>query len=166
MTKNRALFITIAILILDRAAKMAAQYGLTDPGALVNRTGNVFWGFAYYLHTGFLYNVECSFLPVVLGLAVVAWMASLAYKPFWDLPSPAAARLGFGLALVGALSQFVDCALYGGAIDYILLTYMFDGPVFNLADLAIAAGGLIIAGSILRNELKRGGYHEPELASV
>jgi signal peptidase II len=49
--------------------------------------------------------------------------------------------LGHVLVITGSLSNLIDRALYGGVIDFIILSYhYYTWPVFNCADIAIVCG--------------------------
>jgi signal peptidase II len=57
--------------------------------------------------------------------------------------------LSLGLQLGGALGNLADRLHYGHVIDFIEVRYW---PVFNVADTAIVAGGLILAYYLWREE--------------
>jgi lipoprotein signal peptidase len=56
-------------------------------------------------------------------------------------------RAGIIFILSGAISNIVDRLLYGCVVDYINLRVW---PVFNLADVYITLGGIIVVADILR----------------
>ena len=55
------------------------------------------------------------------------------------------ADIGFGLIIGGAIGNFVDRLYVGGVIDFIELYYgQWSWPTFNVADIAIVVGFLIV----------------------
>jgi len=62
------------------------------------------------------------------------------------------AIIGETLIIAGSLSNILDRILYGGVIDFIVLSYgKHSWPVFNIADVAIVIGICIILVSIWRD---------------
>ena len=59
------------------------------------------------------------------------------------------------LILSGAVSNFMDRIIYGGVIDFILLSYKgWSWPVFNIADMCVVFGVFILFKESFRmNEL-------------
>ncbi len=88
---------------------------------------------------GLLGNLPQPAIMVILGvaLAMLVW--------WWTTAKDFLPRLGLALALGGALSNIVDRVFYGAVADFF---HLFWGDraffVFNLADLAITLGALIL----------------------
>lgn len=61
------------------------------------------------------------------------------------------AKLGQGVLLIlfGGLSNLLDRIFYKGVVDYIRLGYIF--PAFNLADVLIIAGCLMVGWQVLHS---------------
>ena len=55
-------------------------------------------------------------------------------------------RLGLGLLLGGAIGNFIDRIRFGYVVDFInvRLFNSYDFPVFNIADISIVIGTIII----------------------
>ncbi len=90
--------------------------------------------------------------PVLLvGAAFLALLLLLILFPRFT-------RNHWAIALVcaGALGNLYDRIVYGSVIDFIDLSFW---PVFNLADVAITAGGLVLAYELLTNKEKRAKQH-------
>ncbi len=76
-------------------------------------------------------------IAVIVALLIVAWR-------FYALTLTA--DIGFGLIIGGAIGNFVDRVYVGGVIDFIELYYrQWSWPTFNIADVAIVIGFLIVA---------------------
>lgn len=60
---------------------------------------------------------------------------------------------GFGIVIGGIIGNLVDRILYGAVIDYLSFHFFgYDFPIFNIADIGITFGFLIIAIGILRRD--------------
>lgn len=85
--------------------------------------------------------------PLVVGLLVLgAVVAVLAwFLRHTDLPG---AWVGAGLLVGGAVGNTVDRLTLGSVIDFLRVS---GGPAFNLADVAIVTGALVLAAAARRD---------------
>ena len=60
-----------------------------------------------------------------------------------------------GILFSGALGNFIDRAFYGYVTDFIYFS-LIDFPVFNIADISIVIGVVLLIISILKGEDKNG----------
>ncbi len=131
--------------ILDRLSKIYASRFLTDtdisifPGlkfSLMFNTGISFSLFAS--SSGVIAWELTALIAVIVALLIVAWR-------FYA--RSLVADIGFGLIIGGAIGNFVDRLCIGGVIDFIELYYgRWSWPTFNIADIAIVGGFLLILG--------------------
>ena len=82
---------------------------------------------------------------VVLLVASLLALAALAWVLRWFLTS-FSSRVGSGLVFGGAASNLVDRLFAGAVTDYLELSFWW---VFNLADVAILVGALVLTFSFL-----------------
>lgn len=100
---------------------------------------------------GLLHGPECYrfFLingAVIIITALVALHALVSFRAQRSI-------LGHVLIIAGSVSNIMDRYWYGGVIDFIHLHYKeWSWAIFNVADIAIVAGALIIAFSTLRDK--------------
>ncbi|MGZ0188027.1 MAG: signal peptidase II [Alphaproteobacteria bacterium] len=83
-------------------------------------------------------------VPVIVFIAV-----SLAISGFlaWQMVKAETRISMFGYAFIvgGALGNVIDRAIYGAVIDFVLLYWrQWSWPVFNIADMAITLGVVLI----------------------
>lgn len=78
--------------------------------------------------------------PIVLGSGVVG-MVMLAAVWIFRRRAHWSEQLGYALFLAGALGNGLDRLLLGYVVDFIHLHYW---PVFNVADICITAGALVL----------------------
>jgi signal peptidase II len=104
--------------------------------------------YTYVENTGVSYNLF-SELPVwaLAGLAAVAVAGMLVW--WWRSADPLV-RTGLMLIIGGALSNAIDRMVYGGVADFFRLHWGdMSFFVFNIADVAISAGVVLLAADVL-----------------
>lgn len=137
MSSIQSLGITLSVLAVDQFSK---YYILRA----VHREGNFFQlGQAVKFHV--VYNPGGAFglfpnKQLVFILVGVVVTGLLLYLLFSMQLQPIAC-LGLALALGGSLGNLIDRLLHGAVIDFIQI-YSF--PVFNIADMAIVSGAVIV----------------------
>lgn len=131
-------FYLAALLIAaaDQLIKLAAQHFLAGRSipllgplklTYIQNTGaafSIFTGFSNYL----------AIIGVIVVLLIIYFQRQPAARDFW-------LQTGLALVLGGSLGNLVDRICRGYVIDYLDLTYW---PVFNLADMMIDLGVLLI----------------------
>jgi signal peptidase II len=144
------LLMTVSLFGCDHATKLAAESTLSG-----GRTVNVVNGL---LELRYAPNPDTAFSllghlgiarPPSLLLAASA-IALVGVVAAWITARKRASRtqhIGFGLVLAGALGNVVDRAVRGYVVDFIHLTRW---PVFNVADIAVVAGMLLLVMATLR----------------
>lgn len=149
-TLSRALRLAIVLLTVslfgcDHATKIAAEATLAHGPPLPLVAGVLELRYTVNDDTAFsvLRNLGVERTPGPL-LAVSAF-ALLAIALAWAVSARRSAsraqHVGFALVVGGALGNVVDRALRGHVIDFIHLTRW---PVFNVADIAVVAGMILL----------------------
>lgn len=137
------------VFILDRVTKYWAAQILSSPMVINN------WlSCSYTINRGISFGIADSVNPyvflgisliVVVLLVFVGQLALTAYKQHSSI-------IGHMFVLAGGLSNLLDRIIYHGVIDFIVLSYQtWSWPVFNVADVAINLGILIIVIQSLRS---------------
>lgn len=134
----------LAVIFLDRVTKMwATQYACQSPlsivgeyiSCMVTYNRGVSWSLlSYKSMIGF--SAVTLLIMGVIGLLVMHMVTEYRKN-----------NMLFGeiLVLGGALSNLYDRLVYGGVLDFIRLQYgSWVFPVFNVADIAIVGGVLIM----------------------
>lgn len=120
----------LLLLLIDQALKLLAIH---RNFALVNK------GIAYGLFPSF-------FKPFFFILIILILFFVSLFLIFVPRKRNGPFRISLILILTGGISNFIDRVIYGGVVDYINLSFL---PGFNLADLAISTGFLILIKKIL-----------------
>ncbi|RMF18714.1 MAG: lipoprotein signal peptidase [Gammaproteobacteria bacterium] len=83
-------------------------------------------------------------LAVGISVMLVVWLARLPRHDRWM-------AVALSLVLGGALGNLYDRVLHGYVVDFIHLYYdKYHFPAFNIADMAITAGAVMIALDVFR----------------
>jgi signal peptidase II len=138
------LAVAAAVLALDQAAKVAIRDAL-EPGE--RRDLVLGFDLTRVTNDGIAFGLLEDGGALVLVVTGVALMAVLA----WFATAPLRSRLwlGVGLLLGGALGNLLDRITESGVTDFIDPPLW---PAFNVADIAITAGVVVLALSALGPE--------------
>ena len=99
---------------------------------------------------GGFWNLTGTFLVVfVCAVLVIVVLVALNCKQ----RQPAAIQVIFGLITAGAMGNLLDRLRLGYVVDFIDLGWW---PVFNVADMAIVGGAILLAVKLLWNEKGEG----------
>lgn len=144
--------IFVTLFLLDRVSKYWAYYYLETEikvasflsfDFVINR--GVTWGLFSSDNTTIFVLVSVIIFIIVAGLFLYTINK---FRQGYNI-------LGETIVLSGAISNLIDRVLYHGVIDFISLNYMdWYFPVFNLADVFIDLGVLIMVFEYFKNESK------------
>jgi signal peptidase II len=102
-----------------------------------------FFDYVLVWNTGVSYSLFDGVPPVALGL--VAAVAIVALGIWWFRTRDTLTRLGLMLVIGGAVSNALDRLLYGAVADFFHFHWQdWSFYIFNLADVAITAGVLLL----------------------
>jgi len=138
----------VGVLLLDRLTKAWAERSLTDaPVDLIDGVLTL----RFTTNTGGAFSLlpDAPWFFAAASIVACLVIAVMAFRP-----RPRLHAVAFGLILAGALGNLLDRALRapgmrGDVVDFIDLHVW---PVFNVADVAIVAGVLLLASGALRSE--------------
>ena len=112
---------------------------------------------ADFVNTGALFGIKLGLPPEYSNMlfAGVSLLAAIGIVAWSFLPSTGRDRLlcaALGLILAGTVGNFYDRIVFHGVRDFLHWNYLFDWPVFNIADccLVCGAGLMLIQAFILR----------------
>ncbi len=131
-------FLFLIIILLDRLSKWYALQQWQVPMHI-----NQFLTFELAYNRGIswgMFHSASDFVFVLVSIAigvVTLFVAGTAWIRFMNGQS----IIGELLVVAGSVSNLIDRVLYGGVVDFILLSYgEWSWPVFNFADMAIVLG--------------------------
>jgi signal peptidase II len=137
------------IVVLDQVTKYVAEARL-EPGRRVDVLGDLF-GFRLFYNSGAAFSLGTSITPVLTTfacIAVVVMVVAIARtRSLWW-------ALAVGTLLGGAVGNLIDRLLRppgigrGEVVDFLELP---SWPIFNVADMAVVTGALLIVLLSLRD---------------
>lgn len=133
-----ALLAAAGVVAVDQASKWLVRQAAGD---LPYELG---WGFGLreVANTGVSFGRFSGSNDVIL-VAVTALAAMLGIA---TVVSPPRYRFGFGVLLGGAIGNLIDRMRFGAVIDFVDVPWW---PTFNVADVAIIGGVLVIVWQVL-----------------
>lgn len=143
-----SVFLGLDVLILDRLHKYIQinVMGWTG-GEVINIAP--FMDYTLVWNTGISYGLLGGLTPEMLLLIMGAAMIALLF--WWIKDTAILTRIGIALALGGALSNAIDRVIYGAVADFF---HFYIGGwswyVFNIADVAISLGVVLLIFDVLR----------------
>jgi signal peptidase II len=139
--RNTLVFIMSVVftLTLDQVLK-AVVVNCVSPGQIVTLVPHLLW-LTYSTNTGAAFGLLKGsgqlifFFSLILVVMMLVWF-------FWSRERMGAmAFIGLGLIVGGALGNLADRIFRGEVVDFIDLGWW---PVFNIADMAILVGAIIV----------------------
>lgn len=140
---------------IDRGHKYLQVHALQwTPGDFLPVPGVPFLDIGLTYNTGISYGLFGS-LPVwAIGMLLVVAMSALVV--WWARTGSVLVRAGLALCLGGALSNALDRLIYPGVADFFWLHFgTFSFFVFNLADVSITLGVLLLLLDLVRIDRNR-----------
>lgn len=149
--KNKTLFIiSIILFIFDRIAKNLVITKLTK-GTFYPIIDGIL-SFTHLENTGAAFSLfqEKQLFLITISIFIIIFILHFFYRNKLTAKLP---QIGWGLILGGALGNLFDRVNYNYVIDFINLDFI-NFPVFNIADIAISLGVVIVGYYILFKEGK------------
>lgn len=141
----------LVVFVLDRASKwwvvthfhMSESHKLLDGILYLTYVEN--YGAAFGIFPG------QSWFFLLCGIIVIAGLTF--YNARYRVPGPV--RIFIGALAGGALGNLSDRFFYGYVIDFLDLRWW---PVFNVADIAIVCGGILLLVYLIREDRNEAGH--------
>ena len=99
-----------------------------------------------------VYGQDSAFLVTAFSFLLICFLVYLLIKKFNTLNSTI--LIAISIILGGGISNLIDRLFRGYVIDYIDINNIFEYPVFNLADIFIVCGVILIVISIITSTIK------------
>ncbi|MGF3072294.1 signal peptidase II [Facklamia sp. P12945] len=140
--------ITAIIVILDQALKIWTQNHLT-----LNQTLEIipdFFQLNYIHNTGAGWGLFAGqrFFLIGVTFLVIFYLVYLIWKNRYHSPWT---KLAYALLLGGAVGNLIDRLVRGYVVDMLQIR-LFDFPIFNLADVALTLGVILLIIMVIWTE--------------
>lgn len=141
--------LSVIIIILDQLSKFAAIKFLknSDPYIIIPNFFQFIYVKNYGAAFGILQNKKVFF--VIITLAVIIGISFFLVKNYYNINI--FMRIGLAMLLGGAIGNLIDRIRWSYVVDFISfrLINRYDFPVFNIADIFVVIGTIIILILIL-----------------
>lgn len=149
MNKKMVIISTI-VLIFDQILKSIVQISNVH----FNILGNIL-KFNYYQNTGAAWSILQGKTVTLIIVSIL--MLILVYSMSFSYDDSKMKNLSFGLLYGGIVGNLIDRIFYGFVRDFIdIRIFGYNFPIFNIADMAIVIGVIILVVSTIKGELKSG----------
>lgn len=152
LIKNREKVYSVAcvLLIVDQLVKLfiRSKMSLMDEIIIIPH----FFSLYYIENTGAAFSLFSGATIILIVLSVLV----LAFLHFYVLSDEVMTKwkkVGLGIVIGGIIGNLIDRILYGAVIDYLSFNFFgYDFPIFNIADIGITIGFLILVIDIFRGD--------------
>jgi signal peptidase II len=139
-------------LLLDRLTKVWALGSLRGNNGIILIKD--FFGLEYLENRGAAFGIMQNKL-IMLAIATLLVISGMIYYIIVYKPKSKFLRMSFAMIISGALGNLYDRLFYKYVVDFILIHYkeVYYFPTFNVADMLVVVGTLILAISIVKEEV-------------
>lgn len=147
---KKMVIISIILLAIDQITKSIVE----ATSASFNLIGN-FFRITYIQNTGAAWSILSghSTLIIVITIALLVFV----YNMMFSYEDNKLNNFGFGILFGGIIGNFADRIFMGCVRDFIDVNiFGYNFPIFNIADIGIVVGVILLIISTLKGELKDG----------
>ncbi len=145
--------ISLIIFILDQITKslISTYLKLNESIEIIKD----FFYIRYINNKGASWGILENNRILLIGLSIIAIIMIIRYS--YSFKKTKLNTYGFGLLLGGILGNLSDRLIFGYVKDFLdFIIFRYDFPVFNIADISIVIGVVLLIISILKGEDKSG----------
>lgn len=147
--KKKSLIIATIIVIIDQVLKIVID-NILSINESIQVIPNVFYITKVY-NTGAAWSLFEGSGILLIIIAIVAFFLLLKYQIYFM--GNKRNTLAFAFIYGGLVGNLIDRVIYGYVIDYLhFFIFDYSFPVFNLADIAIVVGFLLVIIAIIKGE--------------
>lgn len=144
------IILTILFLIIDIVSKLIVSSLMNVHDSIIIIKD--FFYITYVRNTGAAWSIFAgkTWLLIVVSLIIIGFICLYVYK---NKPKSKVEVVGYSLVLGGAIGNFLDRIIYGYVIDFFdFYIFGYDYPIFNMADIFIVIGVLILVICVWRDK--------------
>ncbi|MDX1298985.1 MAG: signal peptidase II [Pseudomonas sp.] len=157
------LWLSLLVFVVDQASKFYFDNSLAMYQQIVIIPDYFSWTLAYNTGAAFSFLADAAgwqrwffaAIALVVSVVLVVWLKRLKPGETW-------LALALALVLGGALGNLVDRVVFGHVVDFILLHWrqQWYFPAFNVADMAITGGAILLALDMFKGEKSGDAAHD------
>lgn len=150
MKKN--IILIISLVVVDQLIKLLVVKYLQPVNSITLINGII--GLTYLENKGAAFGLWNSrFLLICLNILIIFVVIKLLRSKTYEFTKQM--KTAYSLILAGGITNLIDRLFRGFVIDYIDINQLFYYPVFNLADICIIVGVVIIMITVLIKTLQK-----------
>lgn len=150
---KKVYIIALIVFILDQISKAIISTYMTLNSSI--KIFEKFFYLTYINNTGASWGILKDNRYLLIILSLIAIIILIRYIN--SFKNTKMNKLGLGFVLGGILGNLADRVLYGYVKDFFdFYIFNYDFPIFNIADIFIVIGVILLIISILRGEDKNG----------
>lgn len=147
---KKKMILAIIIFVIDQILKSIVQINNVSISIIDN-----FFRLTYYQNTGAAWSILEGQGYILIFISVI--MLILVFNMMYSYPNDKLNNTAFGFLIGGILGNLCDRVFYGMVRDFIdIRIFGYEFPVFNIADMAIVIGVLLLLISTIKGDLKNG----------
>lgn len=150
--RNKIFIVSAIVFVLDQIIKLLVYFNEVNI-----RLINNFLSISYTENTGVAFSMLSGkrWLIILVTIIILGVLIKMVKEERFGLKKNDFYDITYGLLFAGIFSNFVDRLFHGFVIDYISITmFGYSFPIFNIADIAIILGVILLNIYTLRNEKK------------
>lgn len=150
MKKN--IILIISLVLIDQIVKMLVVQFIEPTGGITLINGVL--SLTYLENKGAAFGLWNSrWLLIGVNIVIIFVIIKLLRSKTYDFTKQM--KTAYSLILAGGITNLIDRLFRGFVIDYIDINELFYYPVFNLADICIIVGILIVVVTIVIKTLQK-----------
>lgn len=147
---KKMIIISSIILLFDQIVKSIIQISNVHFNIINNLLS-----FNYCQNTGAAWSILQGKTSVLIIISIV--MLIFVYSMTFSYEESKTKNISFGLLFGGIVGNLIDRIFFGYVRDFIDINiFNYNFPVFNIADMAIVIGVIMLIISTIKGELKSG----------
>ncbi len=144
------IILTIVFLVVDIVSKLIVSNLMDIHDSII--VIKDFFYITYVRNTGAAWSMFAgkTWLLIIVSLMIIGFICFYIYK---NKPKSKIEMVGYSLVLGGAIGNFLDRVIYGYVIDFFdFYIFGYNYPIFNVADIFIVIGVMILAICVWRDK--------------
>ena len=148
------IWLTLVVILLDMVSKyIVSRLLIVNESVMIIKN---FFNITYVRNTGAAFSIFSgnTFLVMIVSFIIIIGIILYISK---NKPSNKIDKISYSLILGGAIGNFIDRIIYGYVRDFIEIDiFGWDYPIFNLADVFVVVGVILLVITTWRGRNDRG----------
>lgn len=148
------IWLTLVVILLDMVSKyIVSRLLIVNESVMIIKN---FFNITYVRNTGAAFSIFSgnTFFVMVISFMIIIGIILYISK---NKPSNKIEKISYSLILGGAIGNFIDRVIYGYVRDFIEIDiFGWDYPIFNLADVFVVVGVILLVIATWRGRNDRG----------